>query len=72
VIPERIIFIRRGIAVYSFCLRLDNNGQHQSPPSKNSDRLLLRIGSETWMCEQNVHITLRFDDTAIELSNTKI
>ena len=33
---------------------------------------VLRIGSETRMCEQNVHITLHLDGTAIEWLKTEI
>ena len=58
--------------IYIIFVCLDNTGQHQSPPSKNSDRFLLRLGSETRMCKQNVHITLHLDDTAIEWPKTKI
>jgi hypothetical protein len=34
--------------------------------------LLLGIGSETQMCKQNVHITLRLDNTAVEWPKTEI
>ena len=42
-----------------------------SPSSENFDRFLLGTGSETRMCEQNVHITLRLDDTAAEWQKPK-